>query len=122
MEMGARCAGDEVGGRSCWWRREWCLVVLATRRWALVVLATRGWGVMLAMSASMPRAMDARAGDVLILLGEAWAGCRSFNRGGGLGELPIIYRGRGLGRLPILFREPILYRGMVWYCIFLTLV
>ena len=60
---------------------------------------------MLAMRASMTRAVDARAGDVVTLLGEAWAGCRSFNRGGGLGELPILYRGGGLGRLPILFCE-----------------
>jgi hypothetical protein len=77
MEMGARCAGDEVGGRSCWWRQEWWLVVLATRRWALVVLATTGWGVMLAMSASMLRAMDACAGEVLSGLLSDW------RRGGG---------------------------------------
>ena len=85
--VGACRAGDEVGGRSCWWGQE-------------------QWPVMLAMRASMTRAMDARAGDVVILLGEAWAGCRSFlYRGGGLGRLPILYRGRGLGKLPILYRR-----------------
>ena len=48
--------GAERGGRLCWWRRE-------------------RWTVMLAMRASTMIAVDARAGDVVNFLGEAWAGC-----------------------------------------------
>jgi hypothetical protein len=57
--LDTRACGEERGGGSCWWRRE-------------------RWTVMLAMRASMTRAVDACAGDVVTFFGEAWAGCRSF--------------------------------------------
>jgi hypothetical protein len=63
--LGACCSGDDGLGA----RRAGDKGVGARRA------GDKGWAVMLAMSASMPRAMNARAGDVLILLGEARAGC-----------------------------------------------